>query len=95
MNINELIIKPVLTEKATDLVKRNVYTFEVHPRANKFQIAERIEAIFKVKVSNVKIAMRHGKIRKVGRKMQKVQLRDRKIAYVGLKEGKIDIFPQP
>jgi len=94
MDIKEVIISPVLTEKATDLTKSQVYMFKVNLKANKAQVKETIEKIYKVKVDKVRIMVRKGKERKVGRRMKTKRISDKKIAFVKLKEGKIDIFPQ-
>lgn len=94
MRLDQIIIKPVLTEKATNLVKNKIYTFEVNPKANKFQIAESLEKLYQVKVGIVRVAMRSGKVRKTGKKMIPKKTTPRKIAYIQVKEGKIDLFPQ-
>ncbi len=94
MQINEILIKPLQTEKSTNLSKDNCYVFEVHKKANKFQIKHAIETLFKVKVKNVKVNVRKGKKRKRGKRMIEKKLSDKKIAYVKLKSGKIDIYPQ-
>lgn len=94
MNIKEIIISLVLTEKATDLAKSQVYMFNVNLKANKSQIKEFIEKIYKVKVDQVRVMIRKGKKRRFGKKMKIKKITDTKIAYVKLKEGKIDIFPQ-
>ena len=46
----EIIKRPIITEKTTKLAETGVYTFEVDKRANKIEIANAIEEIFKVKV---------------------------------------------
>ncbi|KKQ23632.1 MAG: 50S ribosomal protein L23 [Candidatus Roizmanbacteria bacterium GW2011_GWC2_37_13] len=94
MKINNIIVAPVLTEKATNLVKKQVYMFEVNLKANKFQIKEVIEKIYKVKVDDVRVMLRKGKSKRAGRRMTTMKLSDKKIAFVKLKEGKIDLFPQ-
>lgn len=94
MKINEVILKPVLTEKATNNVKNNVYTFIVNIDVNKYQIKEVVEKLYKVKVGVIKVITRKGKIKKVGRRLAKKKQSDQKIALVKLKEGKIDLFPQ-
>lgn len=94
MNIKEVIISPVLTEKATNLTKNQVYMFNVNLKAGKPQIKETIEKIYKVKVDKVRIMVRKGKKRRVGRRMTAKKMSDKKVAFVKLKEGKIDIFPQ-
>ena len=49
-----IILAPVITEKATNLRDRNVYTFKVAGRANKVQIGQAIEAVFEVQVEAVR-----------------------------------------
>ena len=46
----DVIIRPVITEASYDAMENNVYTFEVAKDANKVEIRQAIEAIFKVKV---------------------------------------------
>ena len=94
MLINKILIKPVLTEKATNLVQNNVYMFEVDKKANKHQVKQALEKLYKVKTGEVKIMIRKGKEKKVGKKGLLKKSSDRKIAFVRLIEGKIDLFPQ-
>ena len=94
MRINDVIIAPVLTEKATNLVKTQVYMFEVHQKATKYQIKEVLEKLYSVKIFNIRTMVRKGKIRRVGKKMISKKLTDKKIAFVKVVKGKIDIFPQ-
>lgn len=94
MDTTQVIKRPILTEKATNQTKNNLYTFEIHVDASKHQVTAAIERLYKVKVSGVRIMNREGKMRRVGRKMQTARLPNTKIAYIQLKEGKIDIFPQ-
>jgi len=94
MLLNKILIKPILTEKATNLVQNNVYMFEVDKDANKHQIKQALEKLFKVKTGEVKVMIRKGKEKKVGKKGLLKKDASRKIAFVKLKEGKIDLFPQ-
>lgn len=94
MKINEVILKPVLTEKATNNVKDSIYTFIVNIDANKYKIREAVEKLYKVKVGVIKVITRKGKVKKAGRRLTKKRLSDRKVALIKLKEGKIDLFPQ-
>ena len=94
MKINELLVRPIITEKATNLTKQKIFTFQVNLKANKNQIKEALEKLYKVKVGRVRIVVRKGKVRKVGKKMKPKTLSNIKIAYVFLKEGKLDLFPQ-
>ncbi|MDR1875639.1 MAG: 50S ribosomal protein L23 [Synergistaceae bacterium] len=50
---HDIIIRPVVTEKSNALIEQNKYTFEVHKSANKIQIRQAVEQIFKVKVLSV------------------------------------------
>ena len=94
MKTNDILIKPILTEKATNGVKNQVYAFEVHRQATKYQIKEIVEKLYPVKVSSINVMVRKGKEKKVGRRMMPKRLADRKIAMIKVKEGKIDLFPQ-
>jgi large subunit ribosomal protein L23 len=86
MRIQEIIRRPLLTERTTEMREGlNIVAFEVHPRANKIEIRRAVEAQFKVKVAEVRVANVHGKQRRQGRF---VGLRpDWKKAYVRLAAG--------
>ncbi|HDH06818.1 MAG TPA: 50S ribosomal protein L23 [Thermoproteales archaeon] len=54
MDINQFIIRPIITEKTFWLIeKRNTLVFAVHLKANKKQIKKAVEELFKVKVEKV------------------------------------------
>jgi len=93
MKINEVILGPVLTEKATNLAKNKVYSFYVAREASKEQIKNVIETLYKVKVKEVRVAYQKGKRKKVGKWRLEKKLPAKKIAYVKLKEGSLEIFP--
>jgi large subunit ribosomal protein L23 len=64
-DIYDVILGPVMTEKATvEQELQNVYTFIVHPSANKAQIAEAVEAAWDVQVLDVRTARYAGKARR-------------------------------
>ena len=91
-NLADLIIKPLVTEKATLLMEQNQYVFEVVPKATKPDIKAAIESLFDVKVSSVNTARPPRKKKRVGRFLGfKPQI---KRAIVTLKEGdSIPLFP--
>jgi large subunit ribosomal protein L23 len=62
----DIIIKPVVTEKSSSLMEGNKYTFEVHRSANKIQVRQAIEEIFKVKVLSVNTLNVGGKPKRMG-----------------------------
>ncbi|MDO8733890.1 MAG: 50S ribosomal protein L23 [Elusimicrobiota bacterium] len=67
MNPFNIIIKPVITEKATKLKeKENKYEFVVAKTATKGQIKEAIKQIFNVDVEEVRTAILPGKLRRMG-----------------------------
>ena len=53
MNAREIIIRPIITERAFDMQEVNRYTFEVDKRASKIEITQAIEELFDVKVLKV------------------------------------------
>ena len=67
MRIQDVIRRPLITEKSTELRDKNVIAFEVSPRANKIQIKKAVEAQFQRKVTDVRVARFAGKERRQGR----------------------------
>lgn len=67
MNIYEVLRRPIITEKGTAQAGINKYTFEVARPANKQQIKEAVEKIFKVNVIDVNVISVPGKMRRVGK----------------------------
>ncbi|GAA1724651.1 MULTISPECIES: 50S ribosomal protein L23 [Dietzia] len=57
----DVILAPVVSEKAYGLLEQGVYTFQVAPGANKTQIKIAIQEIFGVTVESVNTANRQGK----------------------------------
>lgn len=55
LNVSDILRRPVITEKNTNLTPLGQYTFEVAPEANKLQVRQAVEEIFKVKVTAVNI----------------------------------------
>jgi large subunit ribosomal protein L23 len=86
MRIQEIIRRPLITEKSTELRDdNNIVAFEVDRRANKIDVKRAVEAQFKVKVSDVRISNVHGKVRRQGRNSGRRP--DWKKAYVRLAAG--------
>ncbi len=63
----DIILRPVLTEKATDGIATKRYTFIVLKTANKTQIKIAVEKMFDVKVKSVNTVTRRGKLKRMGR----------------------------
>ncbi len=86
MNANQIIRRPLVTEKSTILREEgNVIAFEVDPGANKIQVKSAVEELFKVKVEEVRLFNVRGKMKRMGRWVGK--RRDWRKAYVRLKAG--------
>ena len=66
-NPRDIIIRPIVTEKTSAMMKDNKYTFQVAMGANKTEIRQAIEAIFNVKVVNVNTVRVEGKKKRMGR----------------------------
>jgi large subunit ribosomal protein L23 len=86
MNANQIIRRPLVTEKSTiERETGNVITFEVDGHANKIQVKQAVEELFKVKVEDVRLFNVRGKMKRMGRFVGK--RRDWRKAYVRLKQG--------
>ncbi|AWN44125.1 50S ribosomal protein L23 [Methylobacterium durans] len=81
----DVIVSPVITEKATNLTEQNKVVFRVAPKASKPQIKEAVEKLFDVKVTAVNTLVTKGK-KKVFRGLRG-QRSDVKKAIVTLAEG--------
>lgn len=91
-NYRDVIIRPIVSEKAYGLMDHGKYTFEVAPKANKTEIRIAIEKIFDVKVAKVNTISRKGK--RVRTRTGYGRRKDTKRAIVTLREGTIDIFDE-
>ena len=93
-NPRDVLLRPVVSEKSYGLLDEGKYTFVVSPDANKTQIKQAVEEVFRVKVTGVNTLNRQGKRRRTrfgwGKRV------DTKRAIVTLVEGdRIDIFGGP
>ncbi|MGK7956895.1 MAG: 50S ribosomal protein L23 [Crocosphaera sp.] len=91
-DLADLVIKPIITEKATLQLEQNKYVFDVLPKATKPEIKAAIESLFDVKVTGVNTIRPPRKKRRVGRFIGHKPLYKR--AIVTLEEGdSITLFP--
>ena len=63
----DIIIAPIITEKSMSGIPDKKYTFKVAKDANKIEIANAVEKIFKVEVAKVNTIQVRGKARRMGR----------------------------
>jgi large subunit ribosomal protein L23 len=66
MDPRQVLIRPVVSEKSYALMADGKYTFRVHERAHKTQIAQAVEEIFNVKVRSVRTAKVRAKPKRRG-----------------------------
>ena len=86
MNVYDVIRRPVITEKGHNKREsENTLCFEVHPEANKIEIRQAVETVFRVKVAAVRTSNFAGKLRRRGRFSGYAS--DWKKAYVRLQAG--------
>ncbi|GFE59228.1 50S ribosomal protein L23 [Geobacter sp. AOG1] len=92
MNMYDVIKKPLVTEKSTiEKDAHNIIALEVDRNANKIEIKQAVEKLFKVEVDNVNTVNVAGKMKRVGKHTGKRS--NWKKAYVTLKEGSnVDFF---
>lgn len=85
MNLHDIIRRPLITEKATDLQEQDKYVFEVARSANKVQVKGAVEKVFNVHVVDVNVVTVPGKLKRRGRRQ--VPTSAWKKAIVQLKPG--------
>ena len=90
--MSQILIRPLVTEKMTAITeKQGKFGFIVHVNANKIEIKQAVEALFKVKVDDVRTVNMAGKVKRVGRNIGKRS--NWKKAYVTLQKGQsLDFF---
>ena len=92
MDIKSILVRPIITEKASVLTDRNnQVVFEVVRKANKHQIRDAIESAYGVEVKNLATMIVPGKLKRRGMSIGKRS--NWKKAIVTLKDGdSIDFF---
>jgi large subunit ribosomal protein L23 len=88
---HRILIRPIISEKATDLTANGQYVFEVFPRATKPEIGKAVKNVYGVTPVKVRIINSAGKEVRFGRDTGK--LKNKKKAIVTLRKGdKIEIY---
>jgi len=91
MNSNDIIIKPVISEKTTEMMEHNKYVFQVAMKANKLQVTQAINDIYGVKPKKINMLIVRGKDKRLRFRLGRTSAW--KKAIVTLKPGeKIEIF---
>lgn len=88
----DIVVRPVITERSMRDMEQNKYTFVVDKKANKIEIRKAVEELFGVKVERVNVVNYMGKMRRMGRNIGRKS--NWKKAFVKLAEDskKIEFF---
>lgn len=92
MDAREIIKRPVITERSTDLMAEKKYTFDVAIKANKTQVKDAVEEIFGVKVEKVNIMNYKGKFKRMGKFGGYTNKRRKAIVKLTADSKEIEIF---
>ncbi len=91
MDVTQVLLAPVVSEKSYGLIEEHKYSFKVHPDAHKTQIRQAVEQLFDVKVVSVNVVKVQSKPKRRG--AHKGVKPGWKKAIVQLREGDtIEIF---
>ena len=85
MNLREVLVRPMITEKSTVLQEGGKYVFQIATSANKVEVKAAVELAFDVKVLDVNITKTRDKSKRYGPRVKKRP--DIKKAVVSLKRG--------
>jgi large subunit ribosomal protein L23 len=67
LTASQVIVRPIVSEKSMDHTHRGKYTFQVHGNANKLQVKQAVEELFKVDVVHVNVLTTKAKQKVRGR----------------------------
>lgn len=92
MEARDIIKRPVITERSSEVMAEKKYTFEVDTRANKTQVKDAVEEIFGVKVEKVNIMNYKGKFKRVGKFSGYTNKRRKAIVKLTADSKEIELF---
>lgn len=92
MDARDIIKRPVITERSTDVMADKKYTFDVDVRANKTQVKDAVEEIFGVKVAKVNVMNYKGKFKRMGRHAGYTNKRRKAIVTLTADSKEIEFF---
>ena len=92
MEARDILKRPVITERSSEQMEFNKYTFEVDTRANKTQIKDAVEEIFGVKVEKVNVMNYKGKFKRMGRHAGYTNKRRKAIVTLAADSKDIELF---
>ncbi|KPV44151.1 50S ribosomal protein L23 [Alicyclobacillus ferrooxydans] len=92
MDPRDLIKRPIITERSTELMEEGKYVFEVDRRANKTEIRQAVEKLFGVQVEQVNTLRAPGKKKRVGKYVGFTSERKKAIVKLKADSKPIEIF---
>ena len=92
MEARDVLKRPVITERSSEVMADKKYTFEVDTRANKTQVKQAVEEIFGVKVEKVNIMNYKGKFKRMGRHAGYTNKRRKAIVKLTADSKDIELF---
>ena len=92
MDARDIILRPVITEKSTNLMDDKKYTFDVLLTATKTQVRNAVEEIFDVKVVKVNVMNVKGKLKRQGRYAGYTKKRRKAIVTLSSDSNEIKLF---
>ncbi|MFE4352896.1 50S ribosomal protein L23 [Peribacillus butanolivorans] len=92
MDARDIIKRPVITERSSDIMSEKKYTFEVDVRANKTQVKDAVQEIFGVKVEKVNIMNYKGKFKRMGKHAGYTNKRRKAIVKLTADSKEIELF---
>ncbi|MFZ5424687.1 MAG: 50S ribosomal protein L23 [Patescibacteria group bacterium] len=87
MRLNNVVIKPIVTEKTMALAADGRYVFKVNLKASKNAVAENVAEVYGVNVENVKTLIMPGKKRRISKTNKFTKTKKWKKAVVQLAKG--------
>lgn len=91
IEVSKVLISPILSEKASDMKEKHKYFFKIAIDANKIEVKQAIESIYKVEVDKVNILIAKPKKKRI-RSRNFGYTKSWKKAIVTLKKGEIDFY---
>ena len=92
MDARDIIKRPVITERSSEIMADKKYTFEVDVKANKTQVKDAVQEIFGVKVEKVNIMNYKGKFKRMGRHAGYTNKRRKAIVTLTADSKEIEFF---
>ena len=92
MTAQDIVIKPIITEKSMGGLQENKYTFKVAKCANKIEIAKAVEELFGVQVASVNTMNLDGKKKRRGMVVGKTAKTKKAIVKLTEESADIEIF---